>query len=90
VWKSGRRKSAKGGEFRAQKQEHRCIWVPVAAVLAIKDAGGGEYHAPCFVIPWNHKCFRDLATSQIITRSLENLDMKLPEPTVALAQLARK
>jgi PPK2 family polyphosphate:nucleotide phosphotransferase len=47
-------------------------------------------HAPWFVIPSNHKWFRDLAISQIITRSLENLDMKLPKPTVDLADIARK
>jgi PPK2 family polyphosphate:nucleotide phosphotransferase len=47
-------------------------------------------YAPWFVIPSNHKWFRDLAISQIITRSLEKLDMKLPKPTVDLADIARK
>jgi len=47
-------------------------------------------HAPWFVIPANHKWFRDLAISQIITRSLEDLDMKFPKPTVNLADIARK
>jgi PPK2 family polyphosphate:nucleotide phosphotransferase len=47
-------------------------------------------YAPWFVIPSNHKWFRDLAISQIITRNLENLDMKLPKPTVDLADMARK
>ncbi len=47
-------------------------------------------YAPWFVIPSNHKWFRDLAISQIITRTLEKLDMKLPKPTVDLADIARK
>jgi PPK2 family polyphosphate:nucleotide phosphotransferase len=47
-------------------------------------------YAPWFVIPSNHKWFRDLAISEIITRTLENLDMKLPQPTVDLADIARK
>jgi hypothetical protein len=47
-------------------------------------------HAPWFVIPSNHKWFRDLAISQIITSTLENMDMKLPRPTVDLADIARK
>jgi PPK2 family polyphosphate:nucleotide phosphotransferase len=46
--------------------------------------------APWFVIPSNHKWFRDLAISQITTRTLENLDMKLPKPAVDLADIARK
>ena len=47
-------------------------------------------HAPWFVIPANHKWFRDLAISQIITSSLENLGMKFPKPTVDLADIRRR
>lgn len=46
--------------------------------------------APWFVVPSNHKWFRDLAISQIIARTLENMDMKLPEPTVDIADIRRK
>jgi len=46
--------------------------------------------APWFVIPSNHKWFRNLAVSQIITRTLEELDMKVPEPTVDLADIRNK
>ena len=46
--------------------------------------------APWFVIPANHKWFRDLAISQIITRTLEDLDMKMPEPSVDIAAIRRK
>ena len=42
------------------------------------------------MIPSNHRWFRDLEISHIITRSLENLDMKLPKPAVDLAEIARK
>jgi PPK2 family polyphosphate:nucleotide phosphotransferase len=47
-------------------------------------------YAPWFVIPANHKWFRDLAVSHIITRTLEDLDMKLPKPTVNLADIRRR
>jgi PPK2 family polyphosphate:nucleotide phosphotransferase len=47
-------------------------------------------HAPWFVIPANHKWFRDLAISHIITKSLEDLDMGVPEPSVDLAEIAGK
>lgn len=46
--------------------------------------------APWFVIPSNHKWFRDLTVSRIITRTLENLDMKLPETAVDLARIRRQ
>jgi PPK2 family polyphosphate:nucleotide phosphotransferase len=47
-------------------------------------------YAPWFVIPSNHKWFRDLAVSQIIAHTLENLHMKLPKPTVDIADIRRK
>ena len=46
-------------------------------------------YAPWFVIPANDKWFRDLAVSQIITRTLENLNMRLPEPEVDIARIRR-
>ena len=46
-------------------------------------------YAPWFVIPSNEKWFRDLAVSQIIIRTLEDLDMKLPEPAVDIARIRR-
>jgi PPK2 family polyphosphate:nucleotide phosphotransferase len=47
-------------------------------------------YAPWFVIPSNHKWFRDLAVSQIVTRTLEDLDMRLPEPAVDIADILRR
>jgi PPK2 family polyphosphate:nucleotide phosphotransferase len=47
-------------------------------------------HAPWFVIPSNNKWFRDLAVSQIITRTLEELDMQLPETAVDIARIRRR
>jgi PPK2 family polyphosphate:nucleotide phosphotransferase len=47
-------------------------------------------HAPWFVIPSNHKGFRDLAISQIIVGQMEDMDMQLPKPTVDLAEIRRQ
>jgi PPK2 family polyphosphate:nucleotide phosphotransferase len=47
-------------------------------------------YAPWFVIPSNHKWFRDLAVSQIVTRTLEDLNMKWPEPAVDIADIHRR
>ena len=46
--------------------------------------------APWFIIPSNHKWFRDLSISQIITRTMEEMDMQFPKPTVNLAEIRRK
>jgi PPK2 family polyphosphate:nucleotide phosphotransferase len=46
--------------------------------------------APWFVIPSDHKWFRSLAISQIIVETMEGLDIKLPEPTVNIADIRRK
>jgi PPK2 family polyphosphate:nucleotide phosphotransferase len=47
-------------------------------------------HAPWFVIPSNHKWFRDLAVSQIIADTIENLDLQLPKPGVDLAKMQHR
>ena len=47
------------------------------------------WHAPWFIVPSNNKTFRDLAVSQIIVRTLEDLDMKLPQPTVDIERIRR-
>lgn len=46
--------------------------------------------APWFIIPADHKWFRNLAISQIITDSLEELEMRLPASTVDLADIRKK
>lgn len=46
-------------------------------------------HAPWFVIPANHKWFRNLAVSNIIVHTLRDMEMKTPEPTVDLAEIRR-
>jgi PPK2 family polyphosphate:nucleotide phosphotransferase len=43
--------------------------------------------APWFIIPGNHRWYRDLAVAQIIAQTLEQLDMKLPEPSVDMARI---
>ncbi len=47
-------------------------------------------HAPWYVIPSNHKWFRNLAISQIIADTLEDLGMKMPAPSVDLDLIRRQ
>ena len=46
--------------------------------------------APWFVIPSDHKWFRNLAIARIVVEYLEGLDMKFPSPSVDLEQVRRE
>jgi PPK2 family polyphosphate:nucleotide phosphotransferase len=43
--------------------------------------------APWFVIPANHKWFRNLAVARIVVEHLEALNMKYPKPTVDIERI---
>jgi polyphosphate kinase 2 (PPK2 family) len=47
-------------------------------------------HAPWYVIPSNHKWFRNLAISQIVADTMDDMGLKLPPPRVDLAVIRRK
>jgi PPK2 family polyphosphate:nucleotide phosphotransferase len=47
-------------------------------------------HAAWFVIPSDHKWFRNLAVARIVVEYMEGLGMKLPEPSVDLARIRRE
>jgi PPK2 family polyphosphate:nucleotide phosphotransferase len=47
-------------------------------------------YAPWFVIPSNHKWFRNLAISKIVVETLEKLDMQFPAPTVSIEEIRQK
>ena len=44
-------------------------------------------HAPWFIIPSDHKWFRNLAIARIVVEYLEGLDMKFPGPSVDLEHI---
>ncbi len=46
-------------------------------------------HAPWYVIPANHKWFRDLAVSQILVEYMEGLHMDFPEPSVNIGHIVK-
>jgi PPK2 family polyphosphate:nucleotide phosphotransferase len=61
-------------------------------VTAFEDSlsATSTHHAPWYVIPSNHKWFRDLTVSQIVADTMEDLKMSFPKPTVDLADIRRK
>jgi PPK2 family polyphosphate:nucleotide phosphotransferase len=59
---------------------------------AYEDAlsGCSTEHAPWFVIPANHKWFRNLAVARIVFEHLERLNMTHPKPTVDIEHIRRE
>ena len=55
---------------------------------AIRSTSADE--APWYIIPSNHKWFRNLAVSQIISDSMADLKLAYPAPSVNLADIRRK
>jgi len=47
-------------------------------------------HAPWFVIPANHKWFRNLAVARIVVEHMEAMKMKYPQPSADLDRIRRK
>jgi PPK2 family polyphosphate:nucleotide phosphotransferase len=68
----------------------RALWDDYIA--AFEDAIGATStkHAPWYVIPSNHKWFRNLAVSQIMADTMEDLKLAFPPPAVNLADIRRK
>jgi hypothetical protein len=46
--------------------------------------------APWYIIPANHKWFRNLAVSQIIADTMDDMGLKLPPTRVDIADIRRK
>jgi len=68
----------------------RAYWDDYIAAFEDAITATTARHAPWFVIPSNHKWFRNLAVSQIIADTMEGLDMAYPAPKVDLADIRRK
>jgi PPK2 family polyphosphate:nucleotide phosphotransferase len=63
-----------------------------AYIQAYEDAiaATSTAEAPWYVIPSNHKWFRNLAVSQILADTMADLDLAFPPPSVNLADIRRK
>jgi len=46
--------------------------------------------APWFIVPANHKWYRNLVVSRIVVEHLESMDLQLPEATVDITAMRRK
>ncbi|MFH0782163.1 MAG: polyphosphate kinase 2 family protein [Pseudomonadota bacterium] len=68
----------------------RPFWDAYTEAFEVALAKCSTPHAPWFIIPSNHKWFRNLAISKIVSEKLESLEMGFPEPTVDINEIKKK
>ena len=68
----------------------RALWDDYIAAFEDAISATSTRKAPRYIIPSNHKWFRNLAVSQIMAGTMEALDMAFPKPSVDLAEIRRK
>lgn len=70
--------------------QERRFWNDYVAAYEDALARCSTEHAPWFVIPSDHKWFRNLAVARIIVEHLEKLDLRYPKPTADLERIRRE
>lgn len=73
----------------ASDYSERARWDDYIAAYDDMIANCSTPHAPWYVIPSNHKWFRDLAISQIIANTMDDMDMQPPQPSVDVAEIRK-
>ncbi len=68
----------------------RGYWARYEAAYADALSKCSTEEAPWFVIPSNHKWFRNFVITQVIVDTLEKLGIEVPKPTVNLREIHRK
>jgi PPK2 family polyphosphate:nucleotide phosphotransferase len=68
----------------------RALWDDYIAAFEDAISATSTREAPWYIIPSNHKWFRNLAVSQIMADAMEALDMAFPKPAVDLAEIRNK
>ena len=70
--------------------KERAFWDDYTAAYEHALSRCSTEQAPWFVIPADHKWFRDLAVARIVVEHLEALKMQYPKPTVDLKLIRRE
>ena len=68
----------------------RELWPQYVEAYEDAMAATSTKRAPWYVIPSNHKWFRNLAISQIINDAMDDMGLKLPPTHVDIAEIRRK
>lgn len=70
--------------------KERDFWKQYMAAYEDALSKTSTENAPWYVIPSDHKWFRDLAVSKIVVEELESLGIKIPKPQVDVDEIRRK
>jgi len=70
--------------------KERELWDDYTKAFEDVFAETSTKQAPWYIIPSNHKWFRNLAVSQIVAATMEDLGMKMPKPTVDLQAIRKQ
>jgi PPK2 family polyphosphate:nucleotide phosphotransferase len=68
----------------------RELWLQYMEAYEDAMALTSKKRAPWYIIPANHKWFRNLAVSQIIADTMDDMGLQLPATQVDIAELRRK
>jgi PPK2 family polyphosphate:nucleotide phosphotransferase len=68
----------------------RKLWPQYVEAYEEAMALTSRKHAPWYIIPADHKWFRDLAISEIIADTMDEMGLKLPSAQVNIADIRRK
>jgi len=68
----------------------RALWPQYMEAYEDALAATSTKRAPWYVIPANHKWFRNLVVSQIVADTMEEMGLKLPPTRVNIADIRRK
>jgi PPK2 family polyphosphate:nucleotide phosphotransferase len=71
---------AKRWKFRLADLDARAKWGDYMAAYADALSRCSTAHAPWFVVPADHKWYRDLAVARIVTDAARRMDPQYPEP----------
>jgi PPK2 family polyphosphate:nucleotide phosphotransferase len=82
--------SARQWKISESDYTERELWPKYVEAYEDAIARTSTKRAPWYVIPSNHKWFRNLAISQIVADTMDEMGLKLPAPRVDLAVIRRK
>jgi len=74
-------------KFSSSDLSERKFWSAYQAAYEDVLTRTSRKHAPWFVIPSDHKDFRNLSISAIILQALESLNLKYPKPTIDVSKI---
>jgi PPK2 family polyphosphate:nucleotide phosphotransferase len=81
---------ARNGKISDGDYSERKLWPQYVEAYEDAMALTSTKHAPWYIIPANHKWFRDASISQIMSDTMDEMGLKLPPAQVDLADIRRK